>query len=499
MIEVHNSYIIIRNISSGTTQKSVDRLHKMLSAYDVVAHEYYLSVYQRFGDDIYLPGTIDLNLIKYLFPFKKVMYVKDPEKEIMPIAYSMRNQCRNDDQKGAVKFLYGIKDDINRHRMLNLATGFGKTFVTIYTLSLLKMRSIIIVDTSELAFQWRSQFLKHSDLKEENIHIISGRDSLIDAGNEKYKIYIAMHKTLNMLIGDDPNALNKLFTDLKVGVRVFDEAHTNFKNMCNILDISDVKYNIYLTATPDRSAIPEKKLYQFVFYKVPKFTQLGFERYLNVLYGHIDSRPTIQSMIRTKTKYGFSIPIWANTMNDKRFKYLYGSIRKVIAKLDLIERNKKVAIMLPTINLITKVKENLIKDYPNISIGVFTGEVKKEDRRGELEKMFIITNDKIFDKGIDIPDLEILINYVPLQSEPKIKQIMGRIRNIPGLSHVYIDIADFGYPECRRQQSTRLTVYRKHANKVRELLEELGNEEDILEDEDSSNDIVHVDNNPNHN
>ena len=480
MIEVFNSYIIIRDIDKNCTQEDIDKLFNMFSAFDKVSHKHYLETYVRFGNDVYVPGTVNPKLIQFLFPFKNLVYRKN-DFDIKHIEYDMLSEPRDDLQKNAIKFLYEIKNDNEQpHRMLNLKTGSGKTFVSIKFISMMKLRSIIIVDTSELANQRKMQFMKHSNIKEDEIHIISGMDSVEKADDDKYKIYIALHKTLNMMIAEDSNSLNVLFKKLQIGIRIFDEAHTNFKNMCQILDVSDIKYNIYLTATPDRSAISEKKLYQFIFDKVPKFSQLGFENYINIILGHIDSRPTINQAIRVKTKYGFSIPIWANYITEKRYKYILSSVIKTIEILKLDQRNKKVAIMLPTLNLINRLSENISQKYPNLSIGIFTGEVSKDKRRSELEKQFIFTNDKIFDKGIDIPDLEILINYVPLQSRSKIEQIMGRIRNIQGLSHIYVDIADYGFPDCRRQQKSRISFYNKKANKILELKDELANSEEII-------------------
>lgn len=480
MIEVFNSYIVIRNIDKNCTQDDVDKLFHMFSAFDKVAHKNYLETYVRFGNDVYIPGTIDSKLIQFIFPFKKLITHED-SYYIKHIEYNMKTDYRDDLQKNAANFLLSIKKDSEiPHRMLNLKTGSGKTFVSIKFISMMKMRSIIIVDTSELANQRKMQFMKHSDIKEEEIHILSGMDAVENANDEKYKIFIALHKTLNMMIAEDPNSLNVLFKKLKIGIRIFDEAHTNFKNMCQILDVSDIRYNIYLTATPDRSAISEKKLYQFIFDKVPKFTQLGFENYINIIFGHIDSRPTINQIVHVKTKYGFSIPIRANYITEKRYKYILSSVLTVIKTLKLNERNKKVAIMLPTLNLINKLAEDVYRQYPEISIGIFTGEVAKDKRRGELEKQFIFTNDKIFDKGIDIPDLEVLINYVPLQSRSKIEQIMGRIRNIQGLTHLYVDIADYGFPDCRRQQKSRISFYKKKANKILELTKELANFDEEL-------------------
>ena len=239
MIEIFNSYIVIRNIDKNCTQDDVDKLFHMFSAFDKVAHKNYLETYVRFGNDVYIPGTIDPKLIQFIFPFKKLITHED-SYYIKHIEYNMKTDYRDDLQKNAANFLLSIKKDSEiPHRMLNLKTGSGKTFVSIKFISMMKMRSIIIVDTSELANQRKMQFMKHSDIKEDEIHILSGMDAVENANDDKYKIFIALHKTLNMMIAEDPNSLNILFKKLKIGIRIFDEAHTNFKNMCQILDVSD--------------------------------------------------------------------------------------------------------------------------------------------------------------------------------------------------------------------------------------------------------------------
>lgn len=105
--------------------------------------------------------------------------------------------------------------------------------------------------------------------------------------------------------------------------------------------------------------------------------------------------------------------------------------------------------MLPTLSLIDKTKLFLEEKFPDTEIGTFIGSIKKaEDRLIELSKDIILTNDKIFDKAIDLPDLEILINYVQLSSQVKVEQIMGRLRNRPGKISMLIDVHDSGFPDC---------------------------------------------------
>ena len=107
--------------------------------------------------------------------------------------------------------------------------------------------------------------------------------------------------------------------------------------------------------------------------------------------------------------------------------------------------------------------------HQGIDIGTFIGKVAKNKRTEELEHMFILTNDKIFDKAIDVKDLEILINFVPFGSLVKTEQIMGRLRDREGYSSILIDVTDFGFDECVRQSKLRKRFYKKHAKKIVEI------------------------------
>ena len=80
-----------------------------------------------------------------------------------------------------------------------------------------------------------------------------------------------MHATLLNVMKEDYNAMNNLMAKLGIGFRIFDEAHTHFKNICKINALSNVEYTLYLTATPSRSAFRDDQLYGKVFRKIPYF------------------------------------------------------------------------------------------------------------------------------------------------------------------------------------------------------------------------------------
>ena len=108
---------------------------------------------------------------------------------------------------------------------------------------------MIIVDTSELALQWKRISFNHTNLKDEDIVIISGEASVTkEIKSQNGKVYIAIHRTLTNMLSNDLNSINNLMNKLGIGVRVFDEAHVNFNNVCMINALSNVEYTIYLTA-----------------------------------------------------------------------------------------------------------------------------------------------------------------------------------------------------------------------------------------------------------
>ena len=92
--------------------------------------------------------------------------------------------------------------------------------------------------------------------------------------------------------------------------------------------------------------------------------------------------------------------------------------------------------------------------------------MKKEERTKALEKQIILTNDKMFDKGIDVKDLEVLINFVQLGSIVKTEQIIGRLRYHEGKQSILFDIVDNGFDETIKQSKIRKRFYKKKVKRI---------------------------------
>jgi superfamily II DNA or RNA helicase len=469
MIEVGRNSIVIRNVDVDSQE--FKNFNYNYSLYDKVLHRYTFSAFSIIDKDIYVPASVTApEMIRY-FKDREIIVNYQTTAKSAKVSYTMKHPPRDELQKKSINFLMEMEKDYDmRERFLSLATGSGKTYITINVISRLKKKAIIIVDTLDLAAQWKREFLNHTDLGSNDIVILSGTDSVEEEIKDKVgKVYIAIHRTLGNMIQEDSNSINRLMNKLGIGIRVFDESHVNFKNICSINALSNVEYSIFLTATPSRSSFSDDFLYGKVFRRIPYFNgkDIYDEKYHTVVLYKMDTKPTFDEKLAVKTKYGFNAPRWAGHVEDEGYEFFIEALTQIIEKFKLKTNAKKVAIMLPTISFIMKVKEDLLK--MGLEVGTFIGEIKKNDRVKELEKQFILTNDKIFDKGIDVKDLEVLINFVPFGSIVKTEQIMGRLRYGKEKSSVLIDVTDFGYEECIKQYKLRKRFYKKRAKKILEF------------------------------
>ena len=468
MIECGRNSIVIRNVDFESQEYK--KFNYMFSLYDKIQHKYSFSAFTIIDNDIYIPATVGSDIVKTYFPKKSITTNYKTTSKSEQIDYVMKHKPRDDLQQSAIDFLLKIRNDNTcRSRFLSLATGSGKTYVTINFISQLKKRALIIVDTVDLASQWKREFLNHTNLSENDIRILSGSDSVEkEEKTSDGKIYIAIHRTLGNILNEDTNALNRLMNKLKIGIRVFDESHVDFGNICRINSLSNVMFTLYLTATPSRSNFNDNSLYSKIFKSVPYFNgkDISDEKYHTVVLYKIDTKPDMSAKLSVKTRYGFSAARWANYVYNNGYDYFIEALDKILTQFQIIGSDRKLAIMLPTIELIKKVKNDLETRYPDVDMGTFIGEIKKEKRHDELDKKIILTNDKIFDKGIDVKNLDTLINFVPFASTVKTEQIIGRLRNIEGRNVILIDVTDIGFEECVKQSKIRKRFYKKKAKRI---------------------------------
>lgn len=473
MILVKNTRIEIHGYELG----SVPVLEKSLSVYDQPTYSYSWVNYNYDEEKqiLCVPRSMSLNYLGHLFPTKKIKYY-DKSDTAKKAIFKLNVKARDELQADAINYLLseGKFKDLEgaTQRMLSLATGKGKTYCTIAALSYMRQRGMVIVGQDRLAGQWKDEFLKFTNLNEEDIYIISGSDSIRKIMKDKiepnYKIFIASHRTLASYAGDDWSKLTEFFERIKIGTKVFDEAHLEVKNIFQIEYNTNTANTIYLTATPSRSNVSEDKCYQFSIQELPVH---GLEDkyddpYHYIYYIKYNSKPSDIDIAKCATQRGFN----GNAFADYTFNKNYDQFIEIIEKLiDMcLKREGKIAILLSKNDNILKLQKTLRYMYPNLDVGIFTTLIKsKAEREEQLKSKLILTTEKSLGTAIDVKGLRFLISTIPTSSQVLSEQIIGRLRRLPdNQKSFYFDLTDIGFPKCRTQLNNRRKVLDLKAAKI---------------------------------
>jgi superfamily II DNA or RNA helicase len=383
--------------------------------------------------------------------FKKVTNFSEPKDDIQKRTLNYLNNNHHSN-KGCQKFVA-------------LKTGKGKTFCAIKYITDNNERPIIFVDQDSLGKQWIEKIREYTNTTSREIYFISGKpsiDKLMKMSDEdilNIKFFVCCYRTIsNILKNDEIELFKLLFEKLNVTVKVYDEAHIEYMSMVNIDLNTDFK-SLYLSATPHRTDPIEDKVYQNIFHDVDIWSNKVANNWKeDELYHYIfiykwNSKPSMIEETTCSTKYGFSLAKYCNYLLEKRYDDFFNILTEILFNVIKINTKKrKTAILFGTINLLEKFNDDLssyINDEykdENIKIGIFNGKVNKDDKLKILnDSDIILTTDKSFSKGMDAPNLEVVVNTVPFSSEVKLEQTVGRLRPLKDKKVIFLDINDTGF------------------------------------------------------
>ena len=471
---VYPTKIIITNYTLGECSK----LERSLSVWDSVIFKVTFEgfKYDEENKILTIPSGFNIAYLEALFinnepnPIKyKIDYSnKDIVEPYNKVSFSLKFPTRNTLQNEATRFL----EKTGNQKFLSLETGGGKTYCAIYHIFKSKKLPMTFVDQDSIANQWKDRIIYFTTIKEEEIYFISGQKSIDKLLNMKdkelksYKWFIAIHRTLsNYLDNNGIEKLNELFKKLKIGSRLYDEAHVEYKNIFNM----DMSYNcesVYITATPSRSNPSENKVYQNMFSdkSIPRFIGRG-ENYQNVIIYKYNTHPEVYEEASMVSNYGFNVVKWNDYIMQDKIEIFTEALEKIFK--NIYKTNKhKTCVLVKSIDMCNYLYDDFIEFFTekNITVGKFHSKIK--NAKDELVKDVIFTTEKSFGKAIDIPGLSVCINTVPCSSETVVTQIMGRLREIPDKEVFFIDMYDEGFSAQCRQASKRIRLYKNKAKKI---------------------------------
>ncbi len=360
---------------------------------------------------------------------------------------------------------YGFEIDGNHRYVMGDFTVTHNTFMGLYVLSKLKVKTIIVVNKIPLMNQWKSEIEKF--LPGIKVGILQGQKNvnIVDCD-----IVVAMLQSMARIEYPDD-----LFVDF--GCVIIDEVHNlASKVFSQILFKLCCKYTIGLSATPKRADGCE---YVFKWH-------LG-----NIVYKSNEKRQGKPPIIRllkidtndykevsTENKFTgqkqiqFTSMLSELIMMPKRNLLILELIKDLIKK----ESSRKILVLSDRRNHLLNLKETLDNDLDiTFTYGLFLGSMKQAVLTQSRASQVIFATYAAFSEGVSVTDLNCLIltspkkyighleNKMIKNESGKLNQIVGRIfrRDHIERNPIIVDLQD-NFSVYKTQGKSRVIFYKQH-------------------------------------
>jgi superfamily II DNA or RNA helicase len=335
-----------------------------------------------------------------------------------------------------------VYDAIEDNAIINAWVSWGKTFTGLAIAGKLGQKTLVVTHTVPLRNQWAKEVEKVYGIKA----------GIIGSGKFELDAPIVIGNTQTLYRNVDK--IRKEF-----GTVILDEMHhVSSPTFSKILDTNYCRYKIGLSGTIERKDgkhVVFRDYFGNTLFKPPK------ENYMT---------PTVH-IVPSEIRFmdGARIP-WANRVtklaNDEEYRHTVALLAAAYAA-----RGHKVLVVSDRVSFLKACSE-LTGDK---SICV-TGDVSHEDRETLVDE--ILYGDKnvlygtqaIFSEGISVDTLSCLILATPVNNEPLLTQLCGRvIRKKEGkIDPVIIDIHLKGNT-ARKQASNRVGFYMKQGWEIKQI------------------------------
>ena len=475
-IKVTNTAIIIDNYELHESEQ----LEHPFQIYDPVYHrmDYLGFYYDKENKRIYLPGGLDLWWVRKAVNEKYYTRIDPyPYKKISNIR--MKYKPRDNEQLETLKFTAGLEEyDGNQYApqlSINLSTGKGKTYCSIATIAFYQIKSVIITGSNSLLTQWEQNIIEYTNLNSSDIFRINGSDicNMILNGSsnkaENASVFLCSHGTLRSF-GDRYgwDKVGELFKKLGIGMKFYDECHTNYDNMLMIDFFTNIFKTFYVTATPGRSDWKENHIFQISLKNVPNIDLFDENKDPHTSYIALkwNSNPTAMDISKCKSSmYGLDRNKYMEYLTKKPEFY---ELLRVI--MDLVIKCKGRALLyIGTNDGILRVYYWICQNYPEFigDIGIFTSLVSKEDKMKEKKKRLLLSTTKSAGLGEHIEGLKLTVVLAePFKSDIVFRQTLGRTRDP---NTIYIETVDLGFKYTKKYYYAKLPTANKYAKDVSDM------------------------------
>jgi len=335
-----------------------------------------------------------------------------------------------------------VFDDIEDNCIINAWVSWGKTFTGLAIAGKLGQKTLIIVHTVPLRNQWATEV--------EKVYGIT--PGIIGSGK--------MELDSPIVIGNTQSLYRRIPEIRKeFGTILLDEMHhVSSPTFSKVIDTNYARYKIGLSGTIERKDGKHVVFRDYFGHKVHKPPKENYMPPSILIH-----RSEVRFMDGTRTP-------WANKVTQLSYNEEYIHTISLLAAF-YAKKGHKVLVVSDRVQFLKTCANLAGKDAICV-----TGEVPHEDRITLMSKIsdgkatMLFGTQAIFSEGISLDDLSCLILGTPVNNEPLLTQLIGRVirEKKDKKNPVVIDIHLKGNT-ARRQASNRMGYYMKQGYKIQEL------------------------------
>ena len=366
--------------------------------------------------------------------------------DLIPEDYEIKDK-RNDLPIEPLDFKFTLRDsqqsvydEVQDSCIINAWVSWGKTFTALAIANKLQQKTLIVTHTLALRGQWEKEIKKVFGVTAGVIG--SGKfemDSTFVVGNVQ-----TLYRNIDKIVNE-------------FGTIILDEMHhVSSPTFTRIVDASKARYKIGLTGTMQRKDgrhVVFRDYFSSTVFKPPR------ENYLT---------PRVD-IIHSGIRFMDGNVDWANRINALAYDWEYQNTMAMLAA-SYAAKGHKVLLVSDRVDFL-KSCARLVGDN---AICV-TGDVPHEER-GKLikgiftEKDILFGTQSIFSEGISVDCLSCLILGTPVNNEPLLTQLIGRvIRMYDGKPQPVIVDINLEGRTARKQASARRGYYMRQGYEVSEV------------------------------
>ena len=335
-----------------------------------------------------------------------------------------------------------VYDELNDNAIINAWVSWGKTFTGLAIAGKLGLKTLVVTHTVPLRNQWAKEVEK----------VYGFKPSIIGSGsfNTSGPVVIGNTQTLYRNISE----IRHIF-----GTVILDEMHhVSSPTFSKIIDTNYARYKIGLSGTIERKDGKHVVFRDYFGHNVFKPPKENF------------MAPSVH-ILHSEVRFmdGAKIP-WANRVtalgNNEEYRHTVALTAAAYAA-----KGHKVLVVSDRVHFLKACAELAGEDAICV-----TGEVSHEDREKYMseirngKKKILFGTQAIFSEGISLNNLSCLILGTPINNEPLLTQLIGRVirKEENKRDPVIVDIHLKGNT-ARKQASNRMGHYMKQGYAIKQL------------------------------